>query len=213
MDVFITEPQKTIKYTITHFLTDSRLKQFVSLWTTWWNFTIVGVLVLLTFIKNTKNTRIPQNNKVAAHPRFLRYVSSVNTFAPAKSRTSPIVHDVDRLWNRHRFLLTRLCCNFALLLFTIHTNWHITSLLSWSTDHRLQSDHSVWLSLDTEQDTTHLLLLSFLSLSHIHTYSWSVCVNLASSELLYLRQCRYGWGYLGLWSAPLPGTRNSAVSS
>lgn len=163
MDVFIMELQKTIQYTIINFLTDSRLKQIASLWTMWWNFTIVGVVLVMI----VKKTKIPQNNKVAAHPGFLRYISSVNTFAPAKSRTSPIVHDVDRLCNKHHFLLTRPCCNFAFLLFTIHTNWHITSLLSWSTDHRLQPDHSVWLSLDTEQDTTHMLLLSFLSLSHI----------------------------------------------
>lgn len=133
------------------------------------------------------------------------------------------------VWDvNHHFSSTGLWCVSASLLFTIHTHWHITSLLSWSTDHRMCSDHSVWLRPHPPYQTGYrsMVLSSlpasfffsqslffFLSHTRKYTVTLGLSVLMRRARESCLRQCRCAWGYLGLWSAPLPGTRNSSVSS
>lgn len=131
--------------------------------------------------------------------------------------------------SRH-FLLTGLWCVSASLLFTIHTPTHhlIAQLVRRPQDtlgFSLIVQFGCALTLHTKKDTARCCLLFFLAvsfsshslslfLSHTHAHNTpGLSVLMRQAWDSCLRQCRCAWGYLGLWSAPLPGTRNSTVSS
>lgn len=96
---------------------------------------------------------------------------------------------------------------------------------------RLQCDQSVWQRPHPPYQKGYRTMLTFFSaisfffFSHCFLSSFSLShtrthtLTLDMSVLMWqvrdscLRQCRCAWGYLGLWSAPLPGTRNTTVSS
>lgn len=82
---------------------------------------------------------------------------------------------------------------------------------------------SLWLQLHPSYQTGYYmytatsLFFYFVFFSHCFSCHRQAHILTKLTELKgrdsCVRQCRCAWGYLGLWSAPLPGTRNSTVSS